>query len=285
MILTDTDILRLLNREIVIEPFDSDNLTPVGYDLRVGCFVYSLSRGMLSGNGANEYTIEPGESVLILTKEFVWVSRSIGGTFHSKVSLVSKGFSHISTTLDPNWSGPLLIATCNRSAKCLTLVAGQAFVTLMLHKTISPATKPHGKPPARRDILLQLLTDTTPDMREQFDKDLARLASNVSKVVHDADSQEVFNNRVREASEPGFRRVLQASKRGLKARGGHILYISIHLVLLTAIVLLPIYFDPWLKPVFPQVLSNVVVDTKFFTGVLAATVAILLSLVRQLTSK
>jgi hypothetical protein len=84
--------------------------------------------------------VEPNDTVLILTQEEVWVSEQIAGTFHSKVGIVSSGFGHISTTLDPNWEGPLLISLNNPTRKRLKLIIGKeeaeatnynSFVTLI----------------------------------------------------------------------------------------------------------------------------------------------------------
>lgn len=46
-LLTDTDIKRALNRDIVIEPFISESLTPVGYNFSIGEFVFSLEHGLI----------------------------------------------------------------------------------------------------------------------------------------------------------------------------------------------------------------------------------------------
>ena len=167
-LLTDTDIRHLLNREIIIDPFTEDNLTPVGYDLSVGDFVYSLHRGLLEVDPkTKKYEIAPGDVVLILSKEFVWVSGRIAGTFHSKVSMVSRGFSHIGTTLDPEWKGNLLISIANLSKECLELEPGQKYVTLVFYNTRHRATKPHTRPPARSDILMQLLGRTNPTVSQE----------------------------------------------------------------------------------------------------------------------
>ncbi|MFB0515598.1 MAG: deoxycytidine triphosphate deaminase, partial [Candidatus Neomarinimicrobiota bacterium] len=116
-LLTDVDIQKALGKDIVIEPFSKDSLTPVGYDFTVGNYVLSLEQGLLNPNHQGFYELPPKSTVQILTKESLWVSGRIGGTFHSKVSLVSKGLSHISTTLDPGWYGPLLITIRNNIDK------------------------------------------------------------------------------------------------------------------------------------------------------------------------
>ncbi len=158
MLLSDQDIRKFLNKEIVIYPFEEKDLTPVGYNLNPGEFMYSINDGVLIQKTLNEeneevFKIKAHDTVLILTNEAVWVSKRIAGTFHSKVGVVSKGFGHISTTLDPDWAGPLLISLNNPTNKELELPANTSFVTLIFYKTHTPAQKPHDNDPSRIDII------------------------------------------------------------------------------------------------------------------------------------
>ncbi|MFB4324447.1 hypothetical protein RB298_19090, partial [Priestia sp. BR_2] len=121
--------------------------------------------------------IEPHDTVLILTREAVKVSREIAGTFHSKVGIVSSGFGHISTTLDPLWQGPLLISLNNPTDRRLKFTLAKinkekvkkndgdnkgninftykhkSFVTLVFHRLVSPAESHLDNPPGRFDQL------------------------------------------------------------------------------------------------------------------------------------
>lgn len=282
MLLTDSDILKLLNREIVIEPFEDRCLTPVGYNFRVGDFVYSLGRGLLKPNRAGRYTITSSETVLILTKEFLWVSDRIGGTFHSKVKLVSRGFSHISTTLDPAWSGPLLIAITNMTQADQFIATGEAFVTLLFYRTRSRATRIQNNPPARRDILLQLLGQPRNDVKQALITHQRQLLEKVSQIILDVDAQHEFHIRVRQANEKGIARVLNATNTRLKSGGIHRAVVAAHFFLLTVIILLPLCFDRWIKTLFPRALSNVSIDSQFFAGVLGAAIIVTISLLNQM---
>lgn len=280
--LTDTDIVKLLGKEIVIDPFDDAGLTSIGYDLSVGEFVYSLSRGLLTASEAGEYLINSGESILVLTREFLWVSDQLAGTFHSKVSMVSQGYSHISTTLDPQWSGPLLIATSNRSTRKLTLTTGQKFVTVVFYRTTSPATRPHQKPPARRDILFQLLSNPVDKTNKEFLENQQLLIEKVKQTLQDIEAQTKFNEMVSSAGEAGFNKVILAMRQQVRSKGLYYLYTVFHLILLILFILLPVYFDSFIKTLLPNIFSNVLVDSEFFAGTLGAIVVILLSLINLL---
>lgn len=80
-------------------------------------------------------------TVSIFTREAVWVSRRIGGSYHPRVSLVAKGLSNISTTLDPQWYGLSLVTVTNYSEKPITIRVGEAFVSVMFYYLKTPATK------------------------------------------------------------------------------------------------------------------------------------------------
>jgi deoxycytidine triphosphate deaminase len=155
-LLSDKDISDYLNKEIVIEPFNEDNLTPLGYNLSPSNFVFSLKKKELIQEENAHYKICANDTVLILTSEAVWVSKKIAGTFHSKVGVVSNGFGHISTTLDPNWIGPLLISLNNPTNMDLLLPSNKTFVTLIFYKLKSKSMNSHDNAPSRTDIIRKI---------------------------------------------------------------------------------------------------------------------------------
>lgn len=161
--LADTDIWDAIYRgEIYISPFRKENLTAAGYNLQVSDIIISTKTGLplkIVTSGQYRYVDVPAnDTVLITTVESVFVGSQIMGTFHSRVSIVSKGFGHISTTLDPTWCGPLLIAVNNPSNKKKRFVisdsAGtRSFVTLVFYRLLHPAEAENSKPPIRTDVL------------------------------------------------------------------------------------------------------------------------------------
>lgn len=164
-LLTDTDIEKLLAKEVkgasdsalVIQPYSDDSLTPVGYDLRVGVTVATSNEvGRKKLVEGESFSIAPGATALISTLENLRMplDRSISGLIESKVTKVSKGLSHISTTVDPDWEGNLLIAVHNHSSEKFTLHYGEPFCTVIFLKNCSPSTKPCDKEPGRLEIFL-----------------------------------------------------------------------------------------------------------------------------------
>jgi len=175
--LSDVDISEYIKeKKIVIWPIEDDNLTAVGYNLTPTEFIFSINNRLLVSiinNGHEKYCyIEPHDTVLILTREAVWVSKEIAGTFHSKVGIVSQGFGHISTTLDPKWQGPLLISLNNPTNQKLKFLIAKlenssdkldfkycSFVTLIFYRLVSPTDRKHDNPSCRFDLLKDIIKE------------------------------------------------------------------------------------------------------------------------------
>lgn len=170
--LPDQEIERARERgELEVAPFTDGQLTPVGYNLSFTWFIYSvnfqsLTRVFHDQASGNYYCdVRPNDTVLILTREAVWVSENIAGTFHSKVGIVSKGFGHISTTLDPKWEGPLLISLNNPTNRPLRLTIAtsdkegihyQTFATLIFFRMAAKAVRLQDNLEIRKDLLLEI---------------------------------------------------------------------------------------------------------------------------------
>lgn len=165
-ILTDTDIRNVLctdkawsdKDKLHIYPFDEDCLTPVGYDIRVGeSYASSMDAEVHSLDGNGELIVCPGDTIMVTTLENIGMpsNRSLAAFITSKVSKVSKGLSHISTNIDPDWKGNLLIAIHNPSRNTVKIKYGEPFCTINFITTESPSTKDCGFPEGRTDILLK----------------------------------------------------------------------------------------------------------------------------------
>lgn len=138
---------------LLIENFDlANNLTPIGYDLRVGAKFFRMSTKntefeTLSPEGI--LTIRPGELMAIETLEYVGMpqSKQYSGLIVSKVSIVNRGLSHISTSLDPDYQGHLIITVGNMTGRDVELSHGAALCTMILMRNEEPASRDCGKTP------------------------------------------------------------------------------------------------------------------------------------------
>ena len=168
-ILTDTSILEILcpshedrnSNNLLITPYERNNLTPVGYDLTVGGLYSSKIKGEVYDEAIIDFRfikILPGDTVLIRTLEHISMpeDKSISGFILSKVSRVSEGLSHVATTIDADWSGRLLIAVTNHSKESIVLEKAKTkFCTMVLLENADPSTKSSDKPADRTDILVR----------------------------------------------------------------------------------------------------------------------------------
>ena len=112
--------------------------------------------------------IEPRDTALVLSKEYLQLPENICGNVFSRVSTVSSGLGHISTTIDPLWRGALLIAISNPSSEPIKLMIQDetaesvplATVVLQyLNTPVNKSTIHNTHLPARVDVLEKYLYD------------------------------------------------------------------------------------------------------------------------------
>lgn len=178
--LSDVDIRQAMySGDIFVSPFSESNLTPLGYNFCPSEIIVSTRTKLplsIHVEGADSYVlIRPRETVLISTREYLAVSEEIIGTFHSRVRVVSQGFGHISTTLDPCWKGPLLISLNNPTSQSIPLYIkkngkGVPFVTLIFYHLSNPAGMHHDNPANRIDILTEYTAKPPKIMQLLFSK-------------------------------------------------------------------------------------------------------------------
>lgn len=159
--------------ELVICPYSVKNLTPVGYNLSFSRFIISLRRKafikVIHKNKEWFFMLKPFDTALVLTRETIWVSKFIGGTFHSKVSMVTKGLGHVSTTLDPGWYGQLLVPISNPTKDSIKIVIAkdeesgivfQTFITMVLFRSQEAALNLYNDNKSGRIELLEQILES-----------------------------------------------------------------------------------------------------------------------------
>jgi len=166
-LLTDTDIKKIIvsdrtkkisSDKLLISPFEEKCLTPVGYDLRIGANYASRNYGKYATLKENEEIhIKSGDTILVKTLERIEMPAdlTISGLISSKVSIVTKGITHISTTVDPDWKGNLLITISNVSNETVTLKYGQPFCTAVFLTNKSIPTTLSNHDDSRNDLFFQ----------------------------------------------------------------------------------------------------------------------------------
>lgn len=184
-ILSDEDIKRELGKNILIYPFNENNLKGASYNLTASKLAWSIEDGKPAyDHSKNKIIIPPSSTVLIETNETIWVSQNIAGTYHSKVYWVSKGIGHIGTTLDPDYIGASLIAVHNHSSEPIELTPEkETFVSLIFYYVKTKSSIPHLNKPGRPEILNQLQVSQDEDswLDEPFRNDPKKLKAKLKE--------------------------------------------------------------------------------------------------------
>lgn len=130
--LSDVDIVKELGKNILIYPFDENNLKGASFNLTASEFAWSITSKHTIVSG-DKIIIPPHDTGIIYTNEVVHITKNISGTFHSRVNDVSNGCGHIGTTLNPGWLGRLLIAITNHTDSPISIDVKEPFVTLIFY--------------------------------------------------------------------------------------------------------------------------------------------------------
>jgi len=144
MLLSNNDIKQELikAKNLAIYPLKLDNIKGSSVNLTASRYAWNIKdRKTAVTQDKKKIVIPPNNTVCIFATEAIWVSRRIGGTYHPRVSLVARGLSNISTTLDPQWHGLSLVAVNNPTDSSIEIKVGEAFVSVMLYYLQTPATK------------------------------------------------------------------------------------------------------------------------------------------------
>lgn len=166
--LSKIDINKELGRGINIYPFNSDNIKENSINLSASEYAWSMKAGkvfvdqygeiynynkngnskqfeIVKGrsavreiNGEKYIILLPVSTVLLETKEVLAINNYIGGTYHSKVGIVSLGIGHNGTMLGPNFCGHSLIAMHNVSEYPLKIKVGDTVVSVVFSYLESP---------------------------------------------------------------------------------------------------------------------------------------------------
>ena len=175
-VLTDTSIRKILEKnrdtwmkgaevkqnKLLINPFDEQSLTPIGYDLRIGdrylkmCTKLKEFRRLKGKSELSKISISHNEVVAIETEEYIGMpqNKKYSGILVSKVSIAEKGLSHVSTSLDPDYKGKLVVTLTNHSNRKVTLERNQPFCTVIFLKNEEPALKDCEKDPDKHITFL-----------------------------------------------------------------------------------------------------------------------------------
>lgn len=149
--LSKIDIERQIGKGINIVPFKRDNIKENSINFTISNMAWTLNpkdtgQGYNNANPACSsgiLTLEPHSTTVVYTEEVIALNNKLGGTFHVKVGIVSKGVVFSSTMIGPSYCGHLMVSIQNPTDKKIKLSVGETFISLVLNKLDTKIRKEH----------------------------------------------------------------------------------------------------------------------------------------------
>jgi hypothetical protein len=193
--------------KIYIYPLTSDTVKGASINVTASLFAISSRKCVIekihNKRGRKYIIVRGGDTVLIPTKELVFInSGKIGGTIHSRVRLECAGFGHISSTVDPWWSGSLLMAINNPGFKKreMTLYDTESqrasIGTIVFHELGTDTMYEHDNRPARIDILSEMVEKQWGFIKKTVFKKQYQLISEVMGILTESTSDSRIDQEV-----------------------------------------------------------------------------------------
>jgi deoxycytidine triphosphate deaminase len=175
MAYSSEDFFTNYRKTFVIAPFKPSQVTPLGYDLRLGFMVNADSAAALTKKGEGtdpkvSFVVQPEQSVIAVTLERIFLSGKVLATVHARARLSLRGIVLNAVTVDPNFGQPklddenspgsrLLLRLKNTSKHPVTLTTeDDAIATLIVHE-VQTETNRRPVNSGIEDLLIRIAED------------------------------------------------------------------------------------------------------------------------------
>lgn len=149
MILTNAQIVEAYKRgDILIEPFNEEQVQGATYDIRVGeQGITTSSKKVVNIREAGFLTLQPGDFGIVIVDEIIRLGPRYVGRFGLRSKYARKGL--IATTgpqIDPGYHGRLIIGLTNLAPKSVTISHHDHLLSVEFHELSQATTKPYEGP-------------------------------------------------------------------------------------------------------------------------------------------
>lgn len=130
MILTNKEILNYVRTYNLIEKFNPDNLTPVGYDLTTGRFEDDLNTEGGAWYNRDTFELHPKRTILIRSREVIHFPTFMVGIVYPRNTYVRVGLIIQSPLYQPGHNTNIVYSIFNASDRSILLEKGRSYAML-----------------------------------------------------------------------------------------------------------------------------------------------------------
>lgn len=192
MILSDRQITEAQeNGDITITPFNSKQVQPASYDLRVGDQGITTSLKKKVDISKDGYLlVQPGDFAVIIIHEEIKLGSQYTARFGLRSKYARRGL--VATTglqVDPGFEGRLMVGLTNLTPKAVSLPHLDDFISMEFHKLAEPAAHPYSGPyQGRKDLgpeEIEFITESEGMALSEVLNTLRSLSANVGTLTTD----------------------------------------------------------------------------------------------------
>ena len=192
MLLTDRQIREACdNGDIVIEPFDENQIQAATYDLRIGENGATTStKKIINLRETGSLLLEPGDFGVIAVLEVITLGPQYAARFGLRSKYARKGL--IATTgpqIDPGFHGRLMVGVTNLTPRTVALPYKDDFVSVEFHQLEEPVLKPYDGPfQGKLDLgpeEIEMITESEGMALSEVLTTLRSLSQNVAALAQD----------------------------------------------------------------------------------------------------
>ncbi len=168
----------MIKCDMLLRNADINKVNGASYDLSLGNQYWQGGRKKTLDNNNPFITLDPGDYVIVSSKEITRFPKDIAGKFDLTVSLFCRGvILSNGPQIDPGFEGRLFCLLFNTSNDSISLKQGQHYTTLEFIKLLEPTIPYSNKYQGKIDIIDYLPTPSAPSVIVKMKKDIEKIKS------------------------------------------------------------------------------------------------------------